>query len=708
MAQRRPHAPQRPAAEQARPVDYPPLARAGEGLPGARRRGPRAAPARPEPAPVAVAPAPGELQLGPAEVILSLPVAIGVGQMLIDGSLDALPWVATWAGVVAAYKAVTAPGVRRGSFDWLVDSIGVGTELRRRLGVPDELPVVTPPPRSRGAWGFLDGLTADYRNLQAAVAARRGEVVEGVYHYEDEQPALRRAAAFAPPARAARAVGASTEDIDGPDDGQDEDVPDIGLPVVRLEEIANLDNLWVVGPKGSGKTTLVQALIRMRRGRHIALDPHGTPGKWPGCEMVGAGRDFAAIDQQINRFIAWMDKRYKRMGVGELTEEQCKAARRTMVGDEWRAIRTALPGSKGGRSGKPVPGAAERLLDILTEGRKAGICVLTASHLDTAEGMGISGEKDILKCFDMIIYLGAMATKYVSAAAAMARPAVVYDPEHNVWAQLIIGPVAVAAPAAPDLEDEVDEQPAEQALAGIVPCDACGHPTPRAGRFCITCGAAQHSGGDKTAPLVAPQGLELDEHELAQLAEMQAAPPARQRKVAAAEGGRPAVVSVRVPEPASDPLLAGLLAGEHERRPGLPRAAEGDIFAQLSPERAARLRAIQAAHPAPAPTGDAAPPATGQSVTVEHPDGHKTIVNVWQSSGTRYGRGRRGGGKGGLNAKKLRARADGYRKVRQVIARGGSANEARREAQIGRDKALSYARQARAELGLLGGPDEDA
>lgn len=622
MAQRRPYAPPRPAGGHTRPVEHEPLASTGGGQPAARRRAPVVA--AQSGAPVAQAPEVGELQLGPAEVILSLPVAIGVGQMLIDRSLDALPWVATWTGVVVVYKAITAPGVRRGSLDWLVDSIGVGGELRRRLGVPDELPVVAPPPRSRGAWGFLDGLTADYRNLKAAVAARRGEVVEGVYHYEDEQPALRRAAAIAPPARAAGAVGVP-EDIDGPDDERGEDVPDIGLPVVRLEEIANLDNLWVVGPKNSGKTTTVQALIRMRRGQHIALDPHGTPGKWPSCEMVGAGRDFAAIDQQINRFIGWMDKRYKRMGVGELTEGQCKASRRTMVGDEWRAIRTALPGSKGGRGGKPGAGAAERLLDILTEGRKAGICVLTASHLDTAEGMGISGEKDILKCFDLVIYLGAMATKHVPAAAAMPRPAVVYDPEHNVWAQLIVGQLAAPAPPAPEIEDE----PAEQALSGVVPCDACGQPTPRASRYCIVCAAPQHSRGDDTAPLImlGPEG----------------APPQRQRKVAAAEGSRPAVVSARVPAP--DPLLAGLLAGEHERRPA-PAQAD-DPAAGLSPERAERLRAILAAQPqqAPAPVDEAPPSMGNQSVTVDQPGGGQVIVNVSQvAPTTRGGRAPRKGG----------------------------------------------------------------
>lgn len=641
MAQRRPYAPPRPAAEQARPVEREPLARAGEGLPAARRR-PR--PAQAGASTVPATPDAGELQLGPAEVMLSLPVAIGVGQMLIDGSIDALPWVATWTGVVVAYKAITAPGVRRGSLDWLVDSIGVSGELRRRLGVPDELPVVAPPPRTRGAWGFVDGLVADARNLKAAVAARRGEVVEGVFNVEDEQPAPRRAHAIAPPARAARSVGAPAEDIDGPDDGHGEDVPDIGLPVVRIEEIADLDNLWVVGPKNSGKTTLLKALIRMRRGGHVALDPHATPGKWPGCDVVGGGRDFGSIDRQIDRFVAWMDRRYKRMAAGELTEEQCKASRRTMVGDEWRAIRTALPGTKAARGGAPAPSASERLLDILTEGRKAGICVLAASHLDTAEGMGISGEKDILKCFDLVVHLGAMATKHVPAASAMARPAVVYDPEHNVWAQLIVGDLAANTPL--EIEDEAAEQPVERALSGVTPCDVCGHPTPRAGQFCIVCGATQHSAGDDTALLV--------------MAGPEAAPPARQRKVAAAEGGRPAVVSARVPAP--DPLLAGLLASEHERRPA--PTPEADPLAGLSPERAARLRAILAAQPKPAPADDAPPPAAGQSVTVDQPGGGQVIVNVSQVAPT-TARGKASRGKGSV-VTKGRRRLLGYAQAKRA------------------------------------------
>lgn len=186
-----------------------------------------------------------------------------------------------------------------------------------------------------------------------------------------------------------------------------------------------------------------------------------------------------------------------------------------------------------------------------------------------------------------------------------------------------------------------------------------------------------------------------------------AAAPQRQRKVAAAEGGRPAVVSARVPAP--DPLLAGLLAGEHERRPAPAQAPSDDIFAHLSPERADRLRAIRAAQPQPAPAPvDEAPPVAPVSQSFEVEDGAREIKITNNITVTGGDRRRRVPKKGGLDTKKLRARADGYRKVKTVIARGGSANEARREAQIGRDKALGYARQARAELGLAGGPEDAA
>ena len=549
--------------------------------------------------PPVAAPAPdtpsvgGEMQLSVGMIVVSMPVAFSFGQMLIDRSLSAMPQMVGWTALVLAYKTVTAPGVARGFLDWMGDSVHLGPELRERLGVPEVLPRVAPRPHTRGVVGWVDGLGADVRNLRAAVAARRGELVE------DTPTGL----------AAGRAGWADADNTDEPPDE-----PDIGLPVVRLEEIANLDNLWVVGPKGSGKTTVLRQLLELRRGKHWAIDPHATPGKWPDCTVVGGGRDFAAIDHQIDTFIGWMDGRYKNMGTGRITEAECKAARRTLVGDEWRAIRKNLPGAK------DMPSAAARLLDILSEGRKAGICALAASHLDTAEGMGISGEKDMLKCFDMVLYLGAMATKCVPTAARMARPAVVYDPEHDVWAQLIIA--LPTTPAGDVLGDEEEDAP-------VAPTPtAAPAPTPSRQRQAVVAAAP-------TRPAPAP----LDDMLTGLLAgiaapapapapDLSAVSPARAARLAAImerQGAAPVAVAAPVAAPRA-PVATGSIG--HRRRVDRPaRATQAEEpVAPVEPSEPVAPSGAAAPSgatvPVVAPSGAAAPPGW-QGLTIETPPGER-------------------------------------------------------------------------------------
>lgn len=225
---------------------------------------------------------------------------------------------------------------------------------------------------------------------------------------------------------------------------------------LTLADIADADNVWVVGPKNSGKTTVLHALIARRVGGHVALDPHNTPGKWP-CRVIGGGRRYDQISAALARQVKTMDERYKAMDAGDLTEAECKgAARQTIIGDEWTSVSKELPERKT-RGEIDDPGAGARLITILSEGRKAGICVMAAAHADTGTAMGVLGKTDILKCFDYIIYLGAMATKRYPAAAAMARPAVVYDPERDIYAPLdtsgIVAPPPTAPPAAPAPDD---------------------------------------------------------------------------------------------------------------------------------------------------------------------------------------------------------------------------------------------------------------
>lgn len=443
------------APSPSRPTAPPTAAPAPAGATRRRR------PAAPAPS-VAVPPAAlndandSPLPLDPATIVLSLPIAVSLGQLNVPAAVG-------WTALLIGYRVVTRPGVLRGTLDFLVDGLDVSGDMRRRLGVPDQLPRPSGG-TAASVWDVPGAIVSDW---SAAIGHRRGEVVAGVqaavasWHLRPDTvgdsngdgAAEGRTMRLRPDAPG---VADQLAAIDAQVERPPAEIP--GMAQVRLSEIANLDNIWVVGPKGTGKTTTLRKLIALRRGQHIAIDPHSTPGKWGSATVIGGGRDFPAIDLQIDKMIGMMDQRYKAQAAGTVTEEQCKAARRTLVGDEWRSIRKNLPGAKATRDKEATPSAAERLLDIISEGRKAGICALTASHADTAESMGVSGEKDILRCFDVIIYLGGMATKYRPEASVMERPALLYDPEREVWAQLIIDGPVIEAPAPAALAEQLDEE----------------------------------------------------------------------------------------------------------------------------------------------------------------------------------------------------------------------------------------------------------
>lgn len=204
---------------------------------------------------------------------------------------------------------------------------------------------------------------------------------------------------------------------------------------LRLHDIATADNILIVGPKGTGKTTLLRALIRLRHGEHKALDPHNEPSKWP-CDVIGGGRDFAAIDSLLQGGYHGLNLRYRKLNAGQA--RQGSFLRHTLVGDEWRAISQELPGERA-KDGQPARYSAGAILGkILTEGRKVSLCVLAASHNDTIAGIGLAGDMAVLTCFDWIIYLGALAVRKQPAAAKQQYPAVAYDPERDAYALLDI------------------------------------------------------------------------------------------------------------------------------------------------------------------------------------------------------------------------------------------------------------------------------
>ncbi len=162
-------------------------------------------------------------------------------------------------------------------------------------------------------------------------------------------------------------------------------------PLPLLPAIANRQRLLIVGASDSGKTTLMRHLIDVRE-NVLMIDPHGTPPKWGEIKHVGQGRDYRGIGAMLNLLVAEMTKRYEQLGTGEVIEGQHTSI--TVFVDEWRAII------------KNCDEAGQCLTTLLTEGRKASMSLVIASHSIRVQALGIQGEGDLRKGFSVVNLYG--------------------------------------------------------------------------------------------------------------------------------------------------------------------------------------------------------------------------------------------------------------------------------------------------------------
>ncbi len=166
------------------------------------------------------------------------------------------------------------------------------------------------------------------------------------------------------------------------------------LPVQpQVDLLAALDSVQrclIVGASDSGKTTLLQWLVSRKRqtSKVIVIDPHAYPDKWPGCIVVGTGRNYREIDKALDALVRLMTKRYDEIGKGIVAEQG--HSRITILIDEWRAIVYN------------VKGAGEAIKALLTESRKAAFSVFVASHSDRAKPLGLEGEYDLKEGFAVV------------------------------------------------------------------------------------------------------------------------------------------------------------------------------------------------------------------------------------------------------------------------------------------------------------------
>jgi hypothetical protein len=164
-----------------------------------------------------------------------------------------------------------------------------------------------------------------------------------------------------------------------------------------LPAIAALENVLIVGGKGTGKTTLMQwlAAIRAELGRVLIFDSHAHPAKWPAGHVVGKGRDYQTIWSGMLQLVDLLDRRYKDFAAG--AKHTGEFGTITNMIDEL----TLLPGII-----KDLGGDIQAYnKPLLTEGRKVDLCAVWGVHSDRVDALGLKGAADLKECFDAVVYL---------------------------------------------------------------------------------------------------------------------------------------------------------------------------------------------------------------------------------------------------------------------------------------------------------------
>src|SRR4028119_1445633 len=171
---------------------------------------------------------------------------------------------------------------------------------------------------------------------------------------------------------------ATLESISNPGDKVDPQANSPELPDQtvgpKMPVLTNYPSVLIYGAPGSGKTTFAEQEVKRRLEaghRVIICDPHAAYGAWQGCEVVGGGMNYAAIDAKLEWFAEEVRRRYK------LIESQPNPQFQplTLVCDEFT--------NWAGR----CSAAGEFFQSALSDIRKAKMFGLIVSHTRTMAGL---------------------------------------------------------------------------------------------------------------------------------------------------------------------------------------------------------------------------------------------------------------------------------------------------------------------------------
>jgi len=83
-----------------------------------------------------------------------------------------------------------------------------------------------------------------------------------------------------------------------------------------IREALKKPHMMILGETGSGKSVLCKYFASELKIPCIALDPHASPHDWQGAKVVGQGRDYQAIGDELAKLVELMDARYKQRDQG--------------------------------------------------------------------------------------------------------------------------------------------------------------------------------------------------------------------------------------------------------------------------------------------------------------------------------------------------------------------------------------------------------
>jgi len=201
-------------------------------------------------------------------------------------------------------------------------------------------------------------------------------------------------------------VGRSASELCPADDP---DPLDLIPHAVWFPKVVNGLHVITVGETGSGKSTLAEAIAYEchKQGDDVRIiTPHGRPSDWFGFRVIGAGRNYNAIDKALREGLTEMSGRYKLYDAGHDDFERV-----TYIIDETTAI------------AKKCQNWLEFFGDVSCEGRKVEIRLIVLIHGKQVKTLGLEGQSDLRENFQFI-FLGRHAVKALSISKNMAYPAV--------------------------------------------------------------------------------------------------------------------------------------------------------------------------------------------------------------------------------------------------------------------------------------------